>query len=108
VRGRLAVVPERPRARPGIAQLPAREGASVVLGDIEPAGLDTTAASITAAGGAAPAVAGDQRANLSRAAADDVLVDAWWRAKPKGPGTAPEALIYLLAGAGFEPAAFEL
>ena len=40
----------------------------MVLGDIEPAGLDKTAASITAADGAALAVAGDQRANLSRAA----------------------------------------
>ena len=63
----------------------------MVLGDIEPAGLDKTAASITAAGGPALAVAGDQRANLSRATADDVLLDAWWIAKPKGPGTAHEA-----------------
>jgi NAD(P)-dependent dehydrogenase (short-subunit alcohol dehydrogenase family) len=42
-----------------IAQLLAREGASVVLGDIEAVGLDKTAASITASGGTAVIVAGD-------------------------------------------------
>jgi 3-oxoacyl-[acyl-carrier protein] reductase len=42
-----------------IAQLLAREGASVVLGDIEAVGLDKTAASITASGGIAVTVAGD-------------------------------------------------
>ena len=42
-----------------IAQLLAREGASVVLGDIEAVGLDKTAASITASGGTAVTVAGD-------------------------------------------------
>src|SRR5262245_17431349 len=42
-----------------IAHLLAREGAAVVLGDVEPQGLEATAASITAAGGKAAAVAGD-------------------------------------------------
>ena len=42
-----------------IAQLLAREGASVVLGDIEALGLARTAAAITEKGGAALAVAGD-------------------------------------------------
>jgi NAD(P)-dependent dehydrogenase (short-subunit alcohol dehydrogenase family) len=42
-----------------IALLLAREGARVALGDLDAAGLDKTAATITAAGGAAVAVAGD-------------------------------------------------
>src|SRR5262252_7846605 len=42
-----------------IALLFAREGARVALGDVDAAGLDKTAAAITAAGGAAVAVAGD-------------------------------------------------
>ena len=42
-----------------IALLLAREGARVALGDLDAAGLDKTAAAITAAGGAAVAVAGD-------------------------------------------------
>jgi NAD(P)-dependent dehydrogenase (short-subunit alcohol dehydrogenase family) len=42
-----------------IAQLLAREGARVVLGDIDAAGLDKTVAAIAAAGGTAVAVAGD-------------------------------------------------
>src|SRR5689334_25117557 len=42
-----------------IAQLLAREGASVALGDIESVGLEKTAATIAAAGGAAITVAGD-------------------------------------------------
>ncbi len=42
-----------------IAQLFAREGARVVIGDIEPAGLEGTVATIAAAGGTAIAVAGD-------------------------------------------------
>ena len=41
------------------AQLLAREGAHVVLGDLDAAGLESAAASITAGGGAALAVAGD-------------------------------------------------
>jgi len=42
-----------------IAQLLAREGARVALGDLDAAGLERTTASIKAAGGAALAVAGD-------------------------------------------------
>ena len=42
-----------------IAQLLAREGARVVLGDLEPSGLERTVAAIVAAGGTALAVAGD-------------------------------------------------
>ena len=42
-----------------IALLLAREGARVALGDLDAAGLDKTAATITAAGGAAVAVPGD-------------------------------------------------
>ena len=42
-----------------IALLLARAGARVALGDLDAAGLDKTAAAITAAGGAAVAVAGD-------------------------------------------------
>ena len=42
-----------------IALLLAREGARVALGDLDAAGLDKTTAAITAAGGAAVAVAGD-------------------------------------------------
>jgi 3-oxoacyl-[acyl-carrier protein] reductase len=42
-----------------IAQLLAREGAHVVLGDLDAAGLEKTAAAITATGGAAVALAGD-------------------------------------------------
>src|SRR5512147_477243 len=42
-----------------IALLLAREGARVALGDLEPAGLEQTAASITAAGGQALAIPGD-------------------------------------------------
>ena len=60
VRGRVAVVTG---AASGlgreIAQLLAREGASVVLGDIEAVGLERTAADIGGAGGVALAVAGD-------------------------------------------------
>ena len=42
-----------------IAQLLAREGARVALGDLDTAGLERAAADITSAGGAALAVAGD-------------------------------------------------
>jgi NAD(P)-dependent dehydrogenase (short-subunit alcohol dehydrogenase family) len=42
-----------------IAQLLAREGARVALGDLDAGGLERTAAAITAAGGAALTVAGD-------------------------------------------------
>ena len=73
VRGRIAVVTG---AASGlgreIAQLVAREGASVVIGDVEPVGLERTAASITAAGGTALAVAGD----LTEEAPAQRLIDA--------------------------------
>jgi len=55
-----------------IAQLLAREGACVVLGDLEPVGLERTAAIITAAGGTALAVAGD----LTEEAPAQRLIDA--------------------------------
>jgi NAD(P)-dependent dehydrogenase (short-subunit alcohol dehydrogenase family) len=55
-----------------IAQLLAREGACVVLGDIEPDGLERTAATITAAGGTTVAVAGD----LTEEAPAQRLIDA--------------------------------
>jgi NAD(P)-dependent dehydrogenase (short-subunit alcohol dehydrogenase family) len=42
-----------------IAQLLAREGSRLVLGDLDTAGLERSAATITAAGGVAIAVAGD-------------------------------------------------
>jgi len=55
-----------------IAQLLAREGACVVLGDVEPVGLERTAATITTAGGTALAVAGD----LTEEAPAQRLIDA--------------------------------
>jgi 3-oxoacyl-[acyl-carrier protein] reductase len=55
-----------------IARLLAREGARVVLGDIEPTGLERTAAAIAAAGGTALAVGGD----LTEEAAAQRLIDA--------------------------------
>ena len=55
-----------------IAQLLAREGARVALGDVEPGGLERTAASITAAGGTALALAGD----LTEEAPAQRLIDA--------------------------------
>ena len=55
-----------------IAQLLAREGACVVLGDVEPVGLERTAATITGAGGTALAVAGD----LTEEAPAQRLIDA--------------------------------
>ena len=55
-----------------IAQLLAREGASVALGDIESVGLEKTAASITASGGTAVTVAGD----LTDEAPAQHLIDA--------------------------------
>ena len=55
-----------------IAQLLAREGASIVLGDIEPVGLERTAAAITDKGGTALAVAGD----LTEEAPARRLIDA--------------------------------
>jgi NAD(P)-dependent dehydrogenase (short-subunit alcohol dehydrogenase family) len=55
-----------------IALLLAREGARVALGDLDAAGLEKTAAAITAAGGAAVAVVGD----LTEEAAADRLITA--------------------------------
>jgi 3-oxoacyl-[acyl-carrier protein] reductase len=55
-----------------IAELLAREGAAVALGDIEPVGLERTAAAIAAAGGTAVAVAGD----LTEEAPAQRLIDA--------------------------------
>ncbi len=55
-----------------IAQLLAREGASVVLGDIEPIGLERTAGAIADKGGTALAVAGD----LTEEAPARRLIDA--------------------------------
>ena len=73
VRGRVAVVTG---AAAGlgreIAQLLAREGARVALGDVEAAGLERTRATIAAAGGDALAVAGD----LTEEAPAQGLIDA--------------------------------
>jgi len=55
-----------------IAQLLARQGAHVVLGDLDAAGLEKTAAAITATGGAAVALAGD----LTEEAPAQQLIDA--------------------------------
>jgi 3-oxoacyl-[acyl-carrier protein] reductase len=55
-----------------IALLLAREGASVVLGDVEARGLERTAAAIAETGGAAVAVAGD----LTEEAPAQQLIDA--------------------------------
>jgi 3-oxoacyl-[acyl-carrier protein] reductase len=55
-----------------IAQVLAREGAPVVLGDIDSVGLEKTAASITTAGGTALTVVGD----LTEEAPAQRLVDA--------------------------------
>jgi len=55
-----------------IAQLLARQGAHVVLGDLDAAGLEKTAATIIAAGGAAVALAGD----LTEEAPAQQLIDA--------------------------------
>ena len=55
-----------------IAQLLAREGARVVLGDLDKPGLERTAATITAAGGDALALAGD----LTEEAPAQQLIDA--------------------------------
>ena len=60
VHDRVAVVTGAPNGLGReIALLLAREGARVALGDLDAAGLDKTTAAITAAGGAAVAVAGD-------------------------------------------------
>jgi 3-oxoacyl-[acyl-carrier protein] reductase len=55
-----------------IAQLLAQQGAHVVLGDLDAAGLEKTTAAITAAGGTAVALAGD----LTEEAPAQQLIDA--------------------------------
>ena len=57
-----------------IGRLLAREGARVVLGDIDAAGVERVAADITAAGGAAVAVAGDVTEEAGAAALIDAAV----------------------------------
>ncbi len=58
-----------------IALLLAREGSRVVLGDLDPGGLDETAAAITAAGGAAVAVQGDLTEEAPANRLIDILVN---------------------------------
>jgi 3-oxoacyl-[acyl-carrier protein] reductase len=62
-----------------VAQLLAREGARVVLGDLEPSGLERTLAAITAAGGTALAVAGDLTEEESARRLIDAAVDRFGR-----------------------------
>jgi NAD(P)-dependent dehydrogenase (short-subunit alcohol dehydrogenase family) len=62
-----------------IAQLLAREGAPVVLGDVEPVGLERTASAITAAGGVALAVAGDLTEEEPARRLIDAAVDRFGR-----------------------------
>src|SRR5262245_19726558 len=57
-----------------IGRLLAREGARVVLGDIDAAGVERVAADIVAAGGAAAAVAGDVPEEAGAAALIDAAV----------------------------------
>ncbi len=58
-----------------IGRLLAREGARVVLGDIDAAGVERVAADIAAAGGAAVAVAGDVTEEAGAAALIDAAVE---------------------------------
>jgi 3-oxoacyl-[acyl-carrier protein] reductase len=62
-----------------IAQLLAREGASVVLGDIEAGGLERTAAAIIAAGGTALTVAGDLTEEAPARRLIDAAIDRFGR-----------------------------
>ena len=62
-----------------IARLLALQGAPVVIGDIEPAGLERTAAAITAAGGTALAVAGDLTEETPAQRLIDAAVDRFGR-----------------------------
>jgi 3-oxoacyl-[acyl-carrier protein] reductase len=62
-----------------IAQLLAREGARVVLGDLEPSGLERTVAAIVAAGGTALAVAGDLTEEEGARRLIDAAVDRFGR-----------------------------
>jgi len=62
-----------------IAQLLAREGARVALGDLEPSGLERTVAAIVAAGGTALAVAGDLTEEEGARRLIDAAVDRFGR-----------------------------
>jgi NAD(P)-dependent dehydrogenase (short-subunit alcohol dehydrogenase family) len=62
-----------------IARLLAREGARVVLGDLEAAGLEQTVSAITAAGGTAVAVTGDLTEEESARRLIDTCVDRFGR-----------------------------
>ncbi len=62
-----------------VAQLLAREGARVVLGDLEPSGLERTVAAIAAVGGTALAVAGDLTEEESARRLIDAAVDRFGR-----------------------------
>ena len=62
-----------------IAQLLAREGARVALGDLEPSGLERTVAAIAAAGGTALAVAGDLTEEEGARRLIDAAVDRFGR-----------------------------
>ena len=62
-----------------VAQLLAREGARVVLGDLEPSGLERTVAAIAAAGGTALAVAGDLTEEEGARRLIDAAVDRFGR-----------------------------
>jgi NAD(P)-dependent dehydrogenase (short-subunit alcohol dehydrogenase family) len=62
-----------------IARLLALQGSPVVIGDIEPAGLEGTAAAITAAGGTALAVAGDLTEETPAQRLIDAAVDRFGR-----------------------------
>ena len=62
-----------------IARLLAREGARVVLGDLEAAGLEQTVSAITAAGGTALAVTGDLTEEESARRLIDTCVDRFGR-----------------------------
>ena len=62
-----------------VAHLLAREGARVVLGDLEPSGLERTVAAIVAAGGTALAVAGDLTEEEPARRLIDAAVDRFGR-----------------------------
>ena len=62
-----------------IAQLLARDGAPVVLGDVEPTGLARTAAAISATGGTALVVAGDLTEEEPARRLIDAAVDRFGR-----------------------------
>ena len=62
-----------------VAHLLAREGARVVLGDLEPSGLERTVAAIVAPGGTALAVAGDLTEEEPARRLIDAAVDRFGR-----------------------------